>query len=55
MILCVIDDPDRAKGHYGGAVAGPVVRDVMDQALNYLGVPPDIVPEGEAMPVAHRE
>tara|TARA_X000001036_G_scaffold72362_3_gene63812 strand:- start:3513 stop:5243 length:1731 start_codon:yes stop_codon:yes gene_type:complete len=42
VILCVIDDPDKSIGHYGGVVAGPVVRDVMDQSLQYLGVPPSV-------------
>jgi len=41
VVLCVIDDPDRSIAHYGGEVAGPVVRDVMDEALQYMGVPPD--------------
>ena len=39
IVLCVIDDPDKSIGHYGGVIAGPVVRDVMDQSLQYLGVP----------------
>jgi len=42
VVLCIIDDPDRAKGHYGGAIAGPAVRDVIDGALAYLGVEPDL-------------
>ncbi len=42
VVLCVIDDPDRTIGHYGGVVAGPVVRDVMDQSLHYLGIPPSV-------------
>lgn len=41
VVLCVIDDPDKDKGHFGGAIAGPVVRDVIDEALDYLGVEPD--------------
>ncbi len=45
VVLCVIDDPDRKKGHFGGAIAGPVVRDVVDETLTYLGVPPDKVPQ----------
>jgi len=40
VVLCVMDDPDRERGHLGGAIAGPVVRDVMEQSLMYLGVPP---------------
>jgi len=37
----VIDDPDPAKGIYGGAVAGPVFQKVMDGALRLMDVPPD--------------
>lgn len=47
VVLCVIDDPDARRGHLGGAVAGPVVRDVVDQTLEYLGVTPDIEPKPE--------
>jgi cell division protein FtsI/penicillin-binding protein 2 len=49
VVLCVIDDPDRKKGHYGGAIAGPVVRDVIDETLTYLGASPDVVPKQMAM------
>lgn len=41
IVLCVIDDPDKKKGHYGGSIAGPVVRDVLDASLEYLSVPHD--------------
>lgn len=41
IVLCVIDDPDKKKGHFGGSIAGPVVRDVLDASLEYLGVAPD--------------
>lgn len=53
VVLCVIDDPDRSKGHFGGAIAGPVVRDVMEQALEYLGVPPKpVVGDDEPLAIA---
>ncbi|HIB50053.1 MAG TPA: penicillin-binding protein 2 [Phycisphaerales bacterium] len=39
VVLCVIDDPDKSIGHYGGVVAGPVVRDVIEETLQYLRVP----------------
>ncbi len=42
VVYCVIDDPDRRKGYYGGLVAGPVVRDVIDQTLHYMGLEPDV-------------
>ena len=53
VALCVIDDPDRSKGHWGGSVAGPVVRDVLDDALTYLGVPGDKEPEAVALGAGH--
>jgi len=48
VVLCVLDDPDKSKGHFGGSVAGPVVRDFIDEALQYLGVKPDQLPERRA-------
>ncbi len=42
IVLCVIDVPDKSIAHYGGTVAGPVVRDVMEQSLAYLQVPPSV-------------
>ena len=48
VVLCVIDDPDKAKGHFGGSIAGPVVRDFIDESLQYLGVKPDQLPERRA-------
>ncbi|NLA68926.1 MAG: penicillin-binding protein 2, partial [Gammaproteobacteria bacterium] len=37
----VIDDPDPAKGIYGGQVSAPVFQSVMDGALRLMDVPPD--------------
>jgi cell division protein FtsI (penicillin-binding protein 3) len=42
VVLCVIEDPDKKVAHYGGDVAGPVVQDVIDGTLGYLGVPSDL-------------
>jgi len=55
VVLCVIDDPDKKKGHYGGALAGPVVRDVIDETLSYLGVAPDIAPKDEGKALVSAE
>ncbi len=42
-VLCLISvyHPDVAKGHYGGTVAAPYVREVLRRTLTYLDVPPD--------------
>jgi len=43
-VICVVDDPDKEavpEAYGGGALAGPVVRDVIDATLDHLGVPPD--------------
>ena len=43
VVLCVIDDPDRSLGRwYGSSTAGPVVRDIIDATLPYLGVQADL-------------
>ena len=50
VVLCIIDDPDRSLGAwYGGRVAGPVVRDIIDFTLHYQQVEPDKI---EAAPGA---
>jgi len=47
VVLGIIDDPDKRSkaGHFGGSIAGPVVRDVVDETLQYLGVPYDQAPK----------
>ena len=42
VIAIVVTDP-RGEVYYGGQVAGPVFAKVMDGALRYRNVPPDIV------------
>ena len=42
VVLCVIEDPDKSLGHFGGAVCGPLAARVMNRALEYLGVPGDL-------------
>ncbi len=43
VVGCFIQDPDRSIGHYGGIVAAPAVKEVIEQSLLYLGVPPKAV------------
>ncbi|WP_428389584.1 peptidoglycan D,D-transpeptidase FtsI family protein [Mucisphaera sp.] len=40
VVACFIHDPDRSIGHYGGTVAAPAVRAVVEESLAYLGVQP---------------
>ncbi|MDO4708410.1 MAG: penicillin-binding protein 2 [Pseudomonadota bacterium] len=40
-MVVTVDDPDPAKGYYGGQLAAPVFRNVMEGALRLMDVPPD--------------
>ena len=40
-MVVVIDDPDPAKGYYGGLVSAPVFKNVMEGALRLMDVAPD--------------
>ena len=56
VCLVVLDDPDKRKGHFGGGIAGPVCRDVIDETLEYMGVPPDQDPKkAEQLATTRRE
>ncbi|MED6307651.1 MAG: penicillin-binding transpeptidase domain-containing protein, partial [Planctomycetota bacterium] len=46
VVYCVIDDPQKSIGYYGGLVAGPVVKDLVDEILSYQGVVPDLEDPG---------
>jgi len=53
--IVVIDEP--RGSHYGGVVAAPAFRDIIQQGLSYLHVPPDADPArqpeiGEAVSAA---
>ena len=40
-MVVVVDDPDPAKGYYGGLVSAPVFKAVMEGSLRLMDVPPD--------------
>jgi cell division protein FtsI (penicillin-binding protein 3) len=46
VLMVVVDEPSGT--HYGGAVAGPIWREVMTDALRYLTVPPSVEALAEA-------
>ncbi len=39
--LVVVDEPDASISYYGGTVAAPAVKQILERTLPYLGVPPD--------------
>jgi cell division protein FtsI (penicillin-binding protein 3) len=45
LIIAVMLDEPREKGHFGGLVAGPVFAQVMAASLRQLGVSPDMPEE----------
>jgi cell division protein FtsI/penicillin-binding protein 2 len=40
VIAVVVHEPDKKKGYYGGTVAAPAAKNVIEQSLTYLGVAP---------------
>jgi cell division protein FtsI/penicillin-binding protein 2 len=48
-VVCLISIywPEYSKGHYGGTVAAPYFKEVMEQTLSYLNVPPDKSPDDD--------
>ncbi len=46
-VVCLISIywPDRSKGYYGGSIAAPRVKEVLENTLTYLHIPPER-PEG---------
>lgn len=56
VVGCFIHNPDKSIGHYGGAVAGPAVKRVMERSLQYMGVAPSPdrnQPVADARPPQH--
>ena len=41
IVVCVVHETTKEHGYYGGTVAAPAARKVVEQALQYLGVPSD--------------
>ncbi len=41
IVIVVVHQPDRSIGYYGGTVAAPAARQIVEQSLEYLGEPHD--------------
>jgi len=40
VVVVIVNEPDRSIGYYGGTVAAPAAKKILEQALPYLGIPP---------------
>jgi len=40
VVLVMVNEPDKSLGYYGGTVAAPAAKKILEQALPYLGIPP---------------
>ncbi len=54
VVGCFVHDPDRKKGHYGGTVSAPAVKEVLERSLRYLNVPTLPSKEDEQLHTAQR-
>ncbi len=51
VVVVSVHRPDKSIGHYGGIVAAPAAKQIVEQTLEYLAVPPDVEDESSAQPV----
>ncbi len=42
VVFVSLDEPDRSLAYYGGTVAAPAVREILEKSLGYLHVPADV-------------
>lgn len=54
VVIVTVHQPNAAKGYYGGVVAAPVAKKIVEQSLQYLRVPPDTDEAVRNAPVAIR-
>ena len=40
VVVVMVDEPQKSIGYYGGTVAAPAVKKILEQALPYLGIAP---------------
>jgi len=46
VVLVLVNEPDKSLGYYGGTVAAPAVKQILEQTLTYLGIPPSETTSG---------
>ena len=50
IVIVVVHRPDPSIGHYGGLVAAPAAKQIVEQTLSYLGIPPDAEQDHDSPP-----
>jgi len=40
VVVVIVDEPDKSIGYYGGTVAAPAAKRILEQVLPYLGIQP---------------
>ncbi len=50
VVVVTVTEPDPAVAHFGGVVAAPIARNILEQSLTYLGVPRDAEPKDDKGP-----
>lgn len=45
VCLVILDQPPVGNVYYGGLIAAPVVKNILEESLQYLGVEPEYTPE----------
>ena len=48
VVLVLLQEPDKSVGYYGGTVAAPAAKTILEATLHYLGVPPTEPVEGDS-------
>lgn len=49
IVVYVVFDTPRANGYYGGVVAAPAFRNIVENTMGYLGIPPRFVEKDQRL------
>ncbi len=49
ILVYVVFDTPRANGYYGGVVAAPAFRNIVENTMGYLGIPPRFVEKDQML------
>lgn len=56
VVVVMVDEPKKSLGYYGGTVAAPAAKRILEQTLPYLGIPPsEPVPDRKGVHVVAHE